>query len=67
MDFPKKIKELREQHNYSQVYVASQLGVRHSSYYKYEKGLARPEYENLVKLAKLYSVSTDYLLDLTEV
>jgi len=63
INFPKIIKELREQHGFSQVYVATQLNIRHSSYYKYERGIARPEYENLVKLARLYDVSVDYLLE----
>ena len=63
MDFSKKIKELRERYNYTQSYVAQQLGIKQSSYNKYEHGIARPEYEKLVKLAQLYDVSVDYLLN----
>lgn len=63
MDFAKKIKELRLNNGYTQAYVAGCLGIRHASYIKYESGKSRPVYENLVKLAGLYDVSVDYLLD----
>ncbi|MCL2675268.1 MAG: helix-turn-helix domain-containing protein [Firmicutes bacterium] len=63
MNFEKIIKELREQNNYSQSFVAKKLGIRQSSYSKYEAGKSRPEYENLVKLARLYDVSIDCLLE----
>ena len=63
MTFSKTIKDLREQNNYTQAFVAEKLGIRQSSYNKYENGKARPEYENLVKLAKLYDVSIDFLLE----
>jgi len=63
MNFPKIVRELREQNNYTQRYVASKLGIKQSSYNNYEQGRARPEYENLVKLARLYDVSVDYLLE----
>ena len=63
MKFSKKILELRTQYGYTQIYVANQLGIKQSSYQKYETEKARPEYENLVKLARLYDVSVDYLLD----
>ena len=63
MNFSKTIKELREQNNYTQNFVAKKLGIRQSSYNKYETGKSRPEYENLVKLAQLYDVSIDYLLE----
>jgi len=63
MSFVAKIIELRKQNNYTQAFVAEKLGIKQSSYQKYEADKARPEYENLVKLAKLYDVSIDYLLD----
>jgi len=63
MNFSKILKELREEHNYTQNYVAQVLGIRQSSYNKYESEKARPEYENLVKLSKLYDVTVDYLLE----
>jgi len=63
MNFSKIIKDLREQNNFSQSYVAKKLGIKQSSYSKYELCKARPEYENLVKLANLYDVSVDYLLE----
>ena len=43
MNFYKTIKELREQNNYTQAFVAEKLGIRQSSYNKYETGKSRPE------------------------
>lgn len=67
MNFSKTIKALRESNNYTQSFVAEKLGIRQSSYNKYESGKARPEYENLVKLSRLYDVSIDYLLENEEI
>lgn len=67
MDFVNKLKELREQNKYTKRHVAKCIGISEAAYYKYEAGKARPEYENLIKLAKLYDVSLDYLLGNQEV
>ncbi|MCL2255294.1 MAG: helix-turn-helix domain-containing protein [Firmicutes bacterium] len=67
MNFEKTIKELRKQSGYTQAFVAEKIGVRQSSYNKYESGKSRPEYENLIKLSKLYDVSVDYLLENEEI
>jgi transcriptional regulator with XRE-family HTH domain len=63
INFPKRIKELRKQDGYTQAYVAKRLGIAQTSYGQYELGKARPEYEHLVALARLYDVSVDYLLE----
>ena len=57
-----KLKELRKQHEWTQVYVAKKVSVTSSVISAYENGIRQPSYEALIKLARLYGVSTDYLL-----
>ncbi len=49
-----------------QVDVASYLGIAQTIYSRYERGYQTIPVEHLIKLSKLYKVSTDYLLGLTE-
>ncbi len=60
--FSKIIKELRLQNEWSQDYVAKQLGITYQSYQAYEKGIGIPSLENFIKLADLFDVSLDYLV-----
>ena len=55
----KKLTLLRQQHKMSQSEVARRIGVSSSAVSAYETS---PTLENLVKLANLFHVSTDYLL-----
>ena len=64
--FAQRLKELRLENNYSQNKVATNLGIRQQSYVRYENGTGEPSLETLVAIARLYNVSTDYLLGLTE-
>lgn len=57
-----KLRELRTQNDWTQVYVAKKIGVTSSVVSAYESGIRQPSYEALIKLASLYGVSTDYLL-----
>ena len=66
MIFAQRLKELRLENNYSQNKVATNLGIRQQSYVRYENGTGEPSLETLVAIARLYNVSTDYLLGLTE-
>ena len=59
----KNLKALRNQYGYTQSYVAQQLGIRYQSYHAYETGLTVPTLENFIKLAKLYDVSLDDLIE----
>lgn len=61
-EFPKIIKQLREQTNMRQVDVAEKLGITYQSYQAYELGVSLPSLENFVKLADLFEVSLDYLI-----
>lgn len=46
--------------------IASSLGVSQQTYYNYESGNREPSIENIVVLAKLFGVTTDYLFGLTD-
>lgn len=47
----------------SQKYVAISVGVSAPMVSQWESGIKQPSKENLVKLANLFGVSTDFLLD----
>lgn len=60
--FQEALLEQRKLNHLTQREVASRLGISQPSYIRYEKGAAEPSLENLVKLADIFDVSTDYLL-----
>lgn len=60
-----KIKEARERNKMTQQYVAERLGIGRESYARYENGTRNPSLQNLVDLADLFGVTTDYLLGRT--
>ena len=62
----KRMKELRVENNLSQTDVAKVLHCSHVAYGMYELGKRRISVENLVKLAKYYHVSMDYLAGLCD-
>jgi transcriptional regulator with XRE-family HTH domain len=51
-----KLRKLREDHNYTQEYVAEMLGVAPSTLSDYEHGKVRVNMEALEKAAKLFNV-----------
>lgn len=64
-DYVKRIRDLREDNDYSQEYVASYLGTSQTMYARYERGANELPIRHLIKLSILYDVSTDYLLGLS--
>lgn len=62
MTFGKKVYLLRKQKGYSQDELADKLGVTRQSVSKWELDEMLPDCEKTVKMAKLFSVTTDYLL-----
>lgn len=59
-----KIKYLREKNNLTQSALAKKLNVTRSSVNAWEMGISVPSTALIVDLAKLFQVSTDYLLGL---
>lgn len=57
-----RIVMLRESENLTQQELAQKLGISRSALSHYEKNRRAPDYETLVKIAKYFHVTTDYLL-----
>lgn len=60
-----KLRELRKAHSYTQDYVASALGIVRQTYSHYETGKRTPDAGTLYKLAGLYNISCNDLMQLT--
>ncbi len=60
-----RIKDLREDHDLSQQQVAAYLQMKQPQYSRYERGVRDIPTDVLIRLARLYNTSTDYLLGLT--
>ena len=60
---PLKLIELRKQHNYTQEYVSSYIHISRGGYSQYETGNRIPSSESLLKLAELYNISIDKLIN----
>lgn len=61
-----KLKELRKQKRLTQKQVADRIGLAISAVSSYEAGSRYPSYDVLIKLARIFHVSTDYLLGMTD-
>ena len=62
----RRLKDLREDHDYTQVFVASYLNMQRSVYRRYESGEREIPVWAVIKLAALYHCTTDYLLGLSD-
>ncbi|MCC8160628.1 MAG: helix-turn-helix domain-containing protein [Oscillospiraceae bacterium] len=61
-----RLKDLREDKDLNQTKVAIILNMSQTGYSKYETGENDIPTNVLIKLAKFYNVSIDYILDLTD-
>lgn len=61
----RRIRDLREDHDWKQRQVAEYLHCSQQVYSNYELGQRDIPTDVLIKLAQLYDVSTDFLLGLT--
>lgn len=62
MKFSEKLIVLRKQNGWSQEELAEKLDVSRQAISKWESGQSLPESERIVQLARLFGVTTDYLL-----
>ena len=65
-DVGKRMKERREQLGYTQRQAADKLGMAQPVYQRFEKGTFECNYSQLVAICRLYDISADYLLGLSE-
>lgn len=61
-NFSQRLKDLREQHGYTQDALASELYVSRQAISQWENGKSSPDVDKLVVLAQLYSISVAELL-----
>ena len=61
-----RIRDLREDHDLKQIDIAYYLNCSQVCYSHYELGKRDIPTEVLIKLAKFYKTSTDYILGLTD-
>ena len=62
-----RIRNLRIDRGYTQKQVAEYLNIKQNTYSQYEIGVLNYPLEAVGKLADLYGVSVDYLMDRTDV
>ena len=61
-----KLRSLRIEKNLTQKQVADRIGLAISAVSSYESGSRYPTYDTLLKLARMFHVSTDYLLGIAD-
>ncbi len=66
MNYRKRIRDLREDHDKTQTEIAEMLGTSQTMYARYERGASELPIRHLLKLAEYYGVSTDYILCRTD-
>ena len=66
MKYHDRMRDLRQDHDYTQKYVANFLGVAQNTYSQYENGKRGIPVETLVALSGYFDTSVDYLLGLTD-
>ena len=62
----KRIKDLREDNDKKQTEIANMLGMSQTGYSKYETGENDVPTQILIKLARYYNTSVDYILGETD-
>lgn len=62
----KRIRDLREDKDWTQQKIADMLFINRRTYAAYENGINSMTPETLIKLAGIHNVSIDYLLELTD-
>ena len=60
--FGERLNELRKKNGYTQVSLASELGVSKGTIAMWEVGKRKPDFETLCNLSEFFDVRTDYIL-----
>ncbi|MGB4090629.1 MAG: helix-turn-helix transcriptional regulator [Ruminococcus flavefaciens] len=64
--FYERVKELRNSLGINQVEFSKKIGVTKQCVSNWENGYIQPSIDMLIKIAKTFSVSTDYLLGIND-
>ena len=62
----KRIRDLREDRDIKQTHIAQILQIHQTTYSDYELGNLNVPIDVLIKLAKYYNTSIDYIVELTD-
>ena len=60
--FKERLRELRLEKGLSQRQLAESLEMKHANISRWESGLQDPTSVNIIKIARFFGVTTDYLL-----
>ena len=63
----RRLRDLREDHDLTQDQLVAMLSLNKTTYTNYEQGKREIPFALVIRLAKLYNVSIDYITELTEV
>lgn len=66
MNYYQRLKDLREDRDLTQAELVRILKMHKTTYTNYEQGKREPPFELIIKLARLYDVSIDYIAGLTD-
>ena len=64
MEYIRRIRDLREDHDMTQQQIADILQTSQTMYARYERGANEMPIRHLISLCKFYHVSADYILGL---
>lgn len=62
----RRLRDLREDHDLTQDELIAKLGMNKTTYTNYEQGKREIPFALVIRLAKLYNVSIDYMAELAE-
>lgn len=66
MNVADRIRYLRDKHGMTQTDLARKLGISRSAVNLWEMSISMPSLSNIVEMTKIFQVTTDYLLALSE-
>ena len=66
MLYIQRIRELREDNDYNQSYVAKAIHVAQTNYSDYEKGRVRIPIECVVELSRFYDVDLNFIIGVSD-
>ena len=62
----RRLRDLREDHDMTQDELVTKLGMHKTTYTNYEQGKREIPFALVIRLAKLYNVSIDYIAELAD-
>ncbi len=62
----RRLRDLREDNDYTQLFIADYLNMHRSVYRRYESGEREIPSWAVIKLSELYGCTTDYIFGLTD-